>query len=196
MTNPAPNHPHARHESASTPAFRNHRHPFLQDRRTPHEHGGGPASPNGSALDVTAAERREQHERHANDVEAASSGAGATAVAPSPSRAGVPAVAMPSTDGGAEEESSRSDDDEVREEERKEKKKKTVFPSLSTSTTDVVVVFRLTFDPRPPTLFSPHPLLFPARNTNNNSTSTTPTAPPGSAPPSWEPTTASSRRRR
>ena len=99
-----------RHESASAPAV-NHRHPFLQSRRQPHQHGGPPSETGGgnaSALDVTAAEKSEHHPHAAADVEnaaGASSPPASVVVAPAP---GDPA--RPSTDG-----ESHTDDDEVRE---------------------------------------------------------------------------------
>lgn len=98
MTNSSPQ----RHESASAPAL-NHRHPFLQARRQPHQHGPS-SEANASALDVTAAEKR-AHQHH--DIEQAAG------VAPSPpaSVAVVPAPgdpAHPLTDGESHE-----NDDEV-----------------------------------------------------------------------------------
>ena len=98
-----------RHESASAPALNhNHRHPFFQARRQPHQHGATAASE--SALDVTAAEKREHH-HHPRDVENAVGGnvppslpASPVAVVPGP---GDPA--HPSNDG-----ESSHDDDEVR----------------------------------------------------------------------------------
>lgn len=95
-----------RPESASAPAL-NHRHPFLQERRQPHQHAPG-AGHEASALDVTAAEKREHHHRQQHDVE----GGAAAPSLPSPSVVVAPAPgdpAHPSNDG-----ESREDDDEVR----------------------------------------------------------------------------------
>jgi len=83
------------------PAAVNHRHPFLQSRRQPHQHG---AAASESALDVTAEERRERHLHHQGDVESVLAPPPAS-VAPSPG--GDPA--QPSQGGD-----SHADDDEVR----------------------------------------------------------------------------------
>ena len=93
-----------RESAASGAPPLNHRHPFLQSRRQPHVHGAASES----ALDVTAAEKREHHHHHHNDVENATAPTPPASVAVAPAPAGDPA--HPSNDG----ESREDDDDEVR----------------------------------------------------------------------------------
>lgn len=201
-----------RHESASAPALNhNHRHPFFQARRQPHQHGATAASE--SALDVTAAEKREHH-HHPRDVENAVGGnvppslpASPVAVVPGP---GDPA--HPSNDG-----ESSHDDDEVRSRwrQREREREPTWRERTRASKGDrchhvkgwgskarrgetrratpsvALPFFSSSLLSLSPPLSPLSPTNQPPERTNKNSTSTTPTAPPGSAPPSWEPTTGS-----
>ena len=105
MTNTTP----PRHESASAPA-RSHRHPFLQARRQPHQHApaGHEAGDNASALDVTAAEKRQHH--HHVDVE----GGGGAPSMPSPASPLVVAPAPGDPAHPLNDGESHEGDDEVR----------------------------------------------------------------------------------